>query len=780
MTSVFPYEVSCGLLVFVYCQKLKDDDGWNSECITKESQRKILIGILKIIKSSDCSWQAFNKIIKETCTVELYESFIKEVNSMTTLDEFLDIFKSLEDLVLNPVSSSMKLAAGYIPVQRSSVLGLYIRKLILKFKKLSFEETFVLYADFLKYKGDSVDNRAESKLDIDNISNDTSQSMDLSCMDENDISDTGKLEDGQDKENIILYSNNEEQPCSQQDDLKSLRSRKNVCQFIEKHVSMLESNRYEVLEPNKLQEKLNLILKLHANLPDVYYLSFLNYLRLSEMSKSAKMLCLYFDHKNFQTLGNDSNEQEKHQNMFKRFRYGALNLGIMNCKHRNYGQAMIVLKEAVRIAQETNDDTCLKHAIFWIDVVKEETNQLDDRAIEARSSELIKDIYAENENVIDNVDDTESFGMLRCARLLAMRGLQQPSTILSNISRIVVSNSKVSDTALLTRSSVIDMYSLKLIALFNCQYPLQTFCDGRESSRQITEDNVSVALCHLASHFASSFQHEEALSVLEFLQSRYKCYSHHLTLVQQCRLRIDFYRNIYRRDIQEAKQIAEFYRVYDKNESTYMNSLVDAVCGNYVKAYKRASHLLQELSTQANCPQLMISTRLLLIELKFCSGDSTASIHDILELCTLVKQLRMNSFHIDVQLALVRYNLLFGLHEKSLKLINSIFVTAFSMGNKHHQGSLYFFQAKCSTLELESKEFTDNQGDRYESILHLYDKAFACFEKAGAKARVRDVFYEKAFVYHKMGLAQERNSTATHYRLLNEQLKGVSCDFLLF
>ena len=64
MSSVFPYEVTCGLLVFVYCQKLKDDDGWNSESISKESQRKILIGILKIIKRSDCTWQAFMEIIK--------------------------------------------------------------------------------------------------------------------------------------------------------------------------------------------------------------------------------------------------------------------------------------------------------------------------------------------------------------------------------------------------------------------------------------------------------------------------------------------------------------------------------------------------------------------------------------------------------------------------------------------------------------------------------------------------------------------------------------------
>lgn len=787
-SSVFPYEVSCGLLVFIYCQKLKDDDGWNSECISKESQRKILIGMLKIIKSSDCSWDTFNAILKDTCTEELYNTFLKEANSMDTLDEFLDIFKSLEELVIDPVSSSMNLSTGYVPVQRSSVLGLFIRKLILKFKKLSFEETFVLHADFLKYKGDLVINQAESKLDIDNVNNDTSQSMDLSCIDEGE---TSKLEDDHNKENISSSSINVDQsadkPSNNNDDdskshnQKSLRSRKNVCQFIEKHVSMLESNRHEVLEPNKLQEKLNVILKLHANIPDVYYLSFLNYLRLSEMNKASKMLCLYFDHKNFQTPGTDISEQEKHQDMFKRFRYGALNLGIMHCKHRNYGQSMIVLKEAVRIAQETNDDMCLKHAIFWIDVVKEETNQLDNGEIEARTSELIKEIYTEDENVIDNVDDTESFGMLRCTRLLALRGLQHPRTILSNISRIVVSNSKVSDTALLARSSVMDLYSLKVTSLFNCQYPLQTFHEGNgDLSRQIAEDNVSVALCHLASHFAKNLQHAEALSVLKFLQDRHKCYSHHLALVHQCRLRINFYRNIYQRDIKEAKHIAEFYSVYDKNESTYMKSLVDAVCGNYTKSYKSASQLLQELSTQADTTQLLISTQLLLVELKLCSGDPTSCIHDILELCTLVKQLHMNSFYIDVQLALVRYNLFFGLHEKSLKLIDIIFVTAFSMGNPYQQGNLYYFQAKCSFLALVDDEFMEDQNECFENILHLYDKAFGFFERADAKARLRDVFYEKAFVYHKMGLSQERNSTATQYRLLNEQLKDVSYDFILF
>jgi len=768
MSTVLPYELSCGLLIYVFCQKVKDNDGWNDKCIlSKASQRKILIGILKIVRSPDNNWTGLLNEIKNSASEEFVLAFIEESRSLADEEELLNVLKVLEALVSDQPSSTLRLSSQSIPIKRTSVLGLFIRKMVIKFKKFSFEDIHLLIKDFLKYR----DVCCVSK-SCDESANETSASIDLSCADE----ETGVATLENNKENISISKSE-----TIDNKKENFTSRSNVFKFIEEQMNFLENDTGGALKPKELQEKLELIQKLHANITDVYYLSFLNYLRVSEVNKASKMLCLYFDHKNFQSqlTNGDRNEQEKHQSMFKRFRYGALNLGIMHSQHRNYAQAMIVFKEAVCISQETNDDVCLKHAMFWIQVIKEETNQLDNRAIETQCCDLMKDIYTEDENVIDNLQDIECFGMLRCAKILALRGLRSPDFILSNTSRIVVSNSKVSDTALLTRSSILDFYGFTMLSLYNCQFPLQTLIKEKKLDRSISEENLTVALCHLAVHFGSSCQYEKAFAVLNFIEEHHPLFSTDLQSFKKCRLQIQFQQCVVECRLQAADHIAEFFSIYDTKESSYMKSVVDMSWGNYNGAFVRASTLHRELESGQNSSlsMLRVQVRLLLIELKLCSLDASQCINDILELFTLLNQLKMNQFLVDAQIYLVRYNMSFGLFEKALQLIENSSVLAFTHSFPHQQGMMYFLQAKC-TLQitlLRNNGIDDKERiERLESVLRLYDHAFTYFTKANSKARLCDVFYEQALVYHELGLSQERNTAATQYRILHENFNVTS------
>ena len=765
---VLPYELSCGLLIYVFSQKLKEIDGWNDKGVfNKETQRKVLIGILKIIRNPDNNWESLLNEVKIYCPDELVLAFIEEAKSLADEEELLNFLKVLKDLVENQLSSTLKLSSQSTPIKRTSVLGIFIRKMVLKFKKLPFEDIHLFIKNFIKYRELS----GTPKL-CDESANETSTSMDLSCADEETSVNTPE---NINKENISLST--ETTYCEKE----KFRSRSNVFKFIEEQMNFLENNTDSALQPKELQEKLELIQKLHTNITDVYYLRFLNYLRVSEVNKASKMLCLYFDHKNFQNqfTNGDINDQEKHQSMFKRFRYGALNLGIMHCQHRNYAQAMIVFKEAVCISQETNDDVCLKHAMFWIQLIKEKTNQLDNRAIETQCCDLMRDIYTEDENVIDSLQDIECFGMLRCAKMLALRGLRSPDFILSNTSRIVVSNSKVSDTALLTRSSILDFYGFSMLSMYNCQFPLQTLIEMKKLDRGISEENLTIALCHLASHFGSSCQHEKAFAVLDFIEKRHPLYSTDLQRFKKCRLQIQFQQCVLERRLQPADHIAEFFSIYDTKESAYMKSVVDMARGNYNQAFVGASTLHRELESEQNSSLSMLGVqiRLMLIDLKLCSRNASESINDILELFTLLNQLKMNQFLVDAQICLVRYNLNFGLFEKALQLIKSSFVLALTHGFPHQQGMMYFLQAKCIlqiTLTKNNSIDEKEKTEALERVLRLFDRAFTYFTKANAKARLCDVLYEQALVYHEMGLSQERNAVATQYRVLNENLSFTS------
>ena len=80
--------------------------------------------------------------------------------------------------------------------------------------------------------------------------------------------------------------------------------------------------------------------------------------------------------------------------------------------------------------------------------------------------------YMEDEQVIDNLQEIDCLGVLRYSKLLALKGLREPNVLLATVSKIVASNILVSNAALLTRSSLLDFYGMKLAALFNSQVPM--------------------------------------------------------------------------------------------------------------------------------------------------------------------------------------------------------------------------------------------------------------------------------------------------------------------
>ena len=103
-----------------------------------------------------------------------------------------------------------------------------------------------------------------------------------------------------------------------------------------------------------------------------YYLSYLNQLQIGEVRNSLFDLHRYFDYKKWEDTQVSSETEktslEKHQMKFKRFRYCALNLGIFHFHHEHYSVSLAALEEAVKMAQETNDNYCLLHAMashFW-------------------------------------------------------------------------------------------------------------------------------------------------------------------------------------------------------------------------------------------------------------------------------------------------------------------------------------------------------------------------------------------------------------------------------
>ena len=72
-------------------------------------------------------------------------------------------------------------------------------------------------------------------------------------------------------------------------------SRKTAEFFVSQQAYLIENNEYESLPPTDLQQKLEELFNSDASFPDVFYLKYLNSLRIKDYSISTKYLHDYFD-----------------------------------------------------------------------------------------------------------------------------------------------------------------------------------------------------------------------------------------------------------------------------------------------------------------------------------------------------------------------------------------------------------------------------------------------------------------------------------------------------
>jgi hypothetical protein len=72
-------------------------------------------------------------------------------------------------------------------------------------------------------------------------------------------------------------------------------SRKTAEYFVSQQAYLIENNEYESLLPTDLQQKIDELFNYDSSFPDVFYLKFLNSLRIKDYSLSSKCLHDYFD-----------------------------------------------------------------------------------------------------------------------------------------------------------------------------------------------------------------------------------------------------------------------------------------------------------------------------------------------------------------------------------------------------------------------------------------------------------------------------------------------------
>ncbi|KAF4011751.1 hypothetical protein G4228_003580 [Cervus hanglu yarkandensis] len=287
--------------------------------------------LLPLLQGPDITLSKLYKLIEESCP-QLANSVQIRIKLMAE-GELKDMEQFFDDL-----SDSF---SGTEPeVHKTSVVGLFLRHMILAYSKLSFSQVFKLYTALQQYFQNGEKKTME---DAD---------MELASREEGER----KME----KEELDVSIREEEVSCS------GPLSQKQAEFFLSQQASLLKNDETKALTPASLQKELNNLLKFNPDFAEAHYLSYLNNLRVQDVFSSTHSLLHYFDRLILTGAESKSNGEEGYG---RSLRYAALNLAALHCRFGHYQQAELALQEAIRIAQESNDHVCLQHCLSWLYVL---------------------------------------------------------------------------------------------------------------------------------------------------------------------------------------------------------------------------------------------------------------------------------------------------------------------------------------------------------------------------------------------------------------------------
>lgn len=338
---------------------------------------------------------------------EIREDFIgyllHHLKQLASPDDLVNLFTGLRDLLPSSVSeeNEMPNADGVDKkFNPNSVLGQFVRRCMLSFNLLSFEETCRLLTNLKAYcrrfiNFDSIDplyfessltkgmpkddalesdddkfeieetissgqhNGARHKMKIRKRGSHHSRVSEpfaepVKCkdfLDPNGIQ-LGQSENGAHDLGFVFSTRDDKD-----DDLLFLQTYGQVEGYLREQADLIEKQ-VTILPKNKFESKLNQLEKLAPDLQRVNYLRYLNSLYHGDYPAALHSLHRYFDY-------SAGKEGLDNSGAFSAGRFQAvlLSMGTMHSRFGHPGHALVALTEAIQEAQQSSDNSCLAHIL---------------------------------------------------------------------------------------------------------------------------------------------------------------------------------------------------------------------------------------------------------------------------------------------------------------------------------------------------------------------------------------------------------------------------------
>ena len=579
----------------------------------------------------------------------------------------MDLVQSLDKL----------LTADNFPVSRTSVIGLLIRQVILTFDKLTFSEV-----SSVKQQLDHFYRAGRAALGnlMDHDDEGTGESFEMSLesgeesrVEEYKLPSFLPVEFSRDRFDDQGHEEEEDGPNCEV-------SRKQADLFIAQQVSLLQTNEADALSPKDLQFEITRILKSNPGLPEAHFLAYLNCLRVKEVAGAVHNLyasCTQQDEGHSVRPGADDAS--------KGFRFAALNLASYHVRMDHKEEAMSAIKEAITMAQEASDHSCLQHVLSLLHRISDDTEKqrLIERCV-SKCGEL-------------QLTYLTSLGLLSLAsHLVTAPGISRARVhdVLELVARSDLINCQHSITELqaassLVKSTVWSVYGRPGLAVTLAQLHLQQTANCGESTA-LALVTIIIWLENQAKPAKADLLLRQAEKMFVLKSSQW---SH---IVTDARDRISVRRALAKQEWTAALATLAKMKARGVADAEVMETQVMIRQGQLVEAREKLQSII---NNQADNSELRLRALVLISDVFNLSGSPAQAVQYLVEAIHMAREVRMDLLYHLAILHLANCHLLLGFPTKALSLTMSSLTFILSHGGEEDCAKAWLLAAKCVISE---------------------------------------------------------------------------------
>uniref|UniRef100_UPI003AADB01E anaphase-promoting complex subunit 5 isoform X2 n=1 Tax=Centroberyx gerrardi TaxID=166262 RepID=UPI003AADB01E len=632
---------------------------------------------------------------------------------------------------------------------KTSVVGLFMRHMLLAYNKLSFSQVYKLYKSLQQYYHSHYAKPIDRQVDLPALVADDSD-MDLTSTEDT-------VGDRIDKEELDTPLHESELRC------RGPLSQKQAEYFLARQAYLLKNDENKALKPAALQDELNNMLKFNPDFAEAHYLNYLNSMRVQDIFISTHSLLHYFDRLILSGSEGKSNGDEGYG---RSLRYAALNLASLHCRFGHYQQAELALQEAIRIAQESNDHVCLQHCLSWLYTLEQ---------MKGSDSSVLTE---------DSVKMAAHF----CLPYLASLGIQslvQQGAIQGKTAHELMdalkdtdilhwkhSLSELIEISLAQTTSIWRMYGKSTMALQQAQLLLNmsSLEPVNFGVQQNNTEAFAVALCHLAELHAEQGLYGAVSEILLHLKEQFPPHTQHAKLWMLCDLKIQFERHMNEGKYHLAEPQVAAIAALNKTEGLYRKAQVLKALNRTTEAYG----ILQRLQVhceKSKCTEMIIRVMLSTAELHWESSGFSTALPFLLQALALARQHHLQALASETILHLAFTQLMLGVPQQALSVLHEAMEPILAHGAVMDKGRALLLTARC---QMAVAGFRPNgQGHAALGLaVQTLDEAAAYFSMLNCKERLRDVHYLQAQLHRSLGQTSQCNKCAMLFRLLDQELQS--------